>query len=71
MHNLYRIFSSVLVAIIFSLLVVNVSAEDGHDHAPVANFIEGKHYHRITPAVETDVEDGQVEVMELFWYGCP
>ena len=71
MHNLYRIFSSTLVALIFSLLVVSASAEDGHDHAPVANFIEGKHYHRITPAVETDVEDGQVEVLELFWYGCP
>ncbi|QMU61856.1 MAG: thioredoxin domain-containing protein [Gammaproteobacteria bacterium] len=71
MHNLYRIFPNLLAALIFSLLTVSASAEDGHDHAPITNFVEGKHYHRISPAVETDVEDGQVEVLELFWYGCP
>jgi len=73
MHNLHRIFSSALVTLTFSFLVVSASAEDGHDHdhAPVTNFVEGKHYHRISPVVETDVEDGQVEVLELFWYGCP
>ncbi|MFK7815140.1 MAG: thiol:disulfide interchange protein DsbA/DsbL [Gammaproteobacteria bacterium] len=71
MHNLNRIAASLLVALVFLLLAVNTNAEDGHNHAPVSNFIEGKHYHRITPAVETDVEDGQVEVLELFWYGCP
>lgn len=71
MHNVNRITAKVLVAFLFSLLAVNTHAEDGHNHAPVSNFIEGKHYHRITPAVETDVEDGKVEVLELFWYGCP
>ncbi len=72
-HNLKRVFISLLLTLVFSLLSVNTFAEDGHghDHAPVANFIEGQHYHRITPAVETDVEDGKVEVLELFWYGCP
>ena len=61
---------NLLAVIMFSLLAVNSHAEDGHNHAPVSNFIEGKHYHRISPAVETDVEDGKVEVKELFWYGC-
>lgn len=73
MYNIQRIFSSTLVALIFSFLSFTANAEDGHnhDHAPVTNFVEGKHYHRISPAVETDVEDGKVEVLELFWYGCP
>jgi len=71
MHSFNRIFLSLFTALIFSLLLVTAYAEDGHNHAGVSNFVEGKHYHRITPAVETDVEEGQVEVLELFWYGCP
>ena len=64
-HNIYRIFSSLLVALIFSLLLGSAAASDEHDHAPVSNFQEGTHYHRISPTVETDVEDGKVEVLEL------
>jgi len=71
MQNFNRVATGLLVVLVFLLLAVNTNAEDGHNHAPVSNFIEGKHYHRITPAVETDVEDGKVEVLELFWYGCP
>lgn len=36
-----------------------------------SEFIEGKHYVRILPAMKTDVIDGKVEVAELFWFGCP
>jgi len=32
---------------------------------------EGIDYERLRVAVPTDVEPGQVEVLELFWYGCP
>ena len=53
------------------MVTANAGDEHDHDHAPVTNFVEGKHYHRISPAVEADVEDGKVEVLELFWYGCP
>ena len=72
MLNSHRIFSS-FIAVLFLLILplVSVTAEDDHDHAPVTNFQEGKHFHRISPAVETDVEAGKVEVLELFWYGCP
>jgi thiol:disulfide interchange protein DsbA len=42
-----------------------------HEHGLVMNFQEGRHYHRILPAVPTNVETGNVEVLELFWYGCP
>lgn len=70
MFNLQRICSLFIAALLFSLLAPAI-AEDGHNHAPVTNFQEGKHFHRISPAVETDVEEGKVEVLELFWYGCP
>ncbi|MCY4419924.1 MAG: thiol:disulfide interchange protein DsbA/DsbL [Gammaproteobacteria bacterium] len=34
-------------------------------------FDEGFHYHRISPALPVQAAAGQVEVLELFWYGCP
>ena len=34
-------------------------------------FDEGYHYHRISPALPLQVGAGHVEVLELFWYGCP
>lgn len=73
MNRFTGVFSCLFTTLIFSLLLATAYAEDSHnhDHAKVVNFLEGKHYHRISPAVETDVEDGQVEVVELFWYGCP
>lgn len=34
-------------------------------------FTEGVHYRRVTPQVATSTQQGKVEVVELFWYGCP
>jgi len=34
-------------------------------------FTEGKHFVEIFPEMNTDVASGQVEVIELFWLGCP
>ena len=65
---------SLLTAVIFVLstsLIQLLHAEEGHSHPQVSNFLEGKHYHRISPAVPTNVEEGKVEVTEIFWYGCP
>ena len=70
MLNSQRIYSLFIASLLCTLLAPAI-AEDEHNHAPVTNFQEGKHFHRISPAVETDVEDGKVEVLELFWYGCP
>ncbi|MCC5881875.1 MAG: thiol:disulfide interchange protein DsbA/DsbL [Halomonas sp.] len=36
-----------------------------------ANLVEGQHYERLPEPVETRVEEGQIEVTEAFWYGCP
>lgn len=34
-------------------------------------FIEGKHYVKISPSMQTDAPAGKVEVIELMWLGCP
>jgi thiol:disulfide interchange protein DsbA len=34
-------------------------------------WVEGKHYFRIQPAVHTSVPAGKIEVAEAFSYGCP
>jgi thiol:disulfide interchange protein DsbA len=39
--------------------------------APQDSFVEGVHYQPVYPEVPTDVSQGKVEVVELFWYGCP
>jgi protein dithiol oxidoreductase (disulfide-forming) len=33
--------------------------------------VEGEHYTTLDEPVETQVEEGQIEVTEAFWYGCP
>ena len=35
-----------------------------------ANYVEGKDYVRLSPALPTASKD-KVEVVEFFWYGCP
>ena len=35
------------------------------------DFDEGIHYQRVSPALATTAAEGKVEVMEMFWYGCP
>ena len=37
----------------------------------VGEFIEGKHFVKVIPEIQTDVAEGKVEVAELFWLGCP
>jgi len=36
-----------------------------------ATFEEGANYKRIIPAQPTEAPKGKIEVVELFWYGCP
>jgi thiol:disulfide interchange protein DsbA len=38
--------------------------------ASPGSFVEGVHYQPVFPEVPTDVSQGKVEVVELFWYGC-
>ncbi|VAX11096.1 Periplasmic thiol:disulfide interchange protein DsbA [hydrothermal vent metagenome] len=39
--------------------------------ASARNYDEGIEYKRLKSPVPTQVESGKVEVVELFWYGCP
>ncbi len=36
-----------------------------------AEYAEGVEYERISPPAPTSVDEGRVEVVEVFWYGCP
>lgn len=38
---------------------------------PAGKWRVGTHYLPVSPAQPTSAEPGQVEVMEVFWYGCP
>lgn len=40
-------------------------------NSPADEFVAGQHYQEVKPAVATSVGAGKVEVLELFWYGCP
>lgn len=41
------------------------------DEPTSARFQLGTHYQRLTPTQPTSSSPGQVEVAEIFWYGCP
>ena len=72
-----RISIVLIVSIILSALffVGHLGADQESDPKKEADigtqYQEGRHYHRISPNVATDVQEGSVEVIELFWYGCP
>lgn len=38
---------------------------------PASQWKEGVHYRRLVPTQPTSAAPGQVEVTEVFWYGCP
>ncbi|MGM0553367.1 MAG: thiol:disulfide interchange protein DsbA/DsbL [Pseudomonadota bacterium] len=36
-----------------------------------AEYRDGRHFQSIAPPVDTGLEDGKLQVIEVFWYGCP
>ena len=38
---------------------------------PAGKWVAGVNYRPIVPAQPTDAAPGKVEVVEVFWYGCP
>ena len=38
---------------------------------PPSQFKEGVNYKKLVPAQPTSVSPGKIEVVEVFWYGCP
>lgn len=57
--KLHNIVCSALLAL---LAAANCTAED---------FVLGQHYQEVKPVVAPSSAAGKVEVLELFWYGCP
>ncbi|HAA44307.1 MAG: thiol:disulfide interchange protein DsbA [Halomonas sp. 54_146] len=55
-------FKTLMVAMAGLGLSAAVSAQE---------LVEGQHYQLLEAPVETYVEDGQIEVTEVFWFGCP
>ena len=53
-------------------LALNEPVEEGAQNgAPASRFEAGKHYRVLTPTQPTSSPPDQVEVAEVFWYGCP
>lgn len=62
MFKPFRTLQSALVAVA-GLGLASLAAAD--------NLVEGQHYEMLPEPVETQVEEDQIEVTEVFWYGCP
>jgi len=56
---------------VISFLLVSLGLSSVLSSIQAASIDEGIEYLKINPAVSTSVKDGQVEVVELFWYMCP
>ncbi|MBA2779769.1 thiol:disulfide interchange protein DsbA/DsbL [Billgrantia kenyensis] len=62
MFKPFRLIQSAMIAVAGLGLATLASA---------SNLVEGQHYERLPEPVETRVDEGQIEVTEAFWYGCP
>ena len=50
----------------------NEEAATAEDQVVAAQqFVEGQHYRKLNFDLPTEAPAGQIEVAELFWYGCP
>ncbi|GGX84961.1 thiol:disulfide interchange protein DsbA [Litchfieldella qijiaojingensis] len=55
----------------FKTLVIALAGLGLSSLASAQSLVEGEHYKVLNEAVPTQVEEGQIEVVEAFWYGCP
>jgi thiol:disulfide interchange protein DsbA len=52
-------------------VVTSAAAVDSDASATSARFALGTHYNRLSPTQPTSSSPDEVEVAEIFWYGCP
>jgi len=62
--------NALLTAVASTVAAATPTASAATTTAPVL-WQEGVNYTRLVPAQPTDAPQGQVEVLEFFWYGCP
>ncbi|MFC3285633.1 thiol:disulfide interchange protein DsbA/DsbL [Litchfieldella rifensis] len=55
----------------FKIMVAALAGLSLSTLASAQSLVEGEHYQVLDEAVPTQVEEGQIEVTEAFWYGCP
>lgn len=55
----------------FKTLVAALAGLSLSTLASAQSLVEGEQYKVLDEAVPTQVEEGQIEVVEAFWYGCP
>lgn len=48
-----------------------IAALPSEGQLPGGKWVAGTNYKVVAPAQPTDVGPGKVEVLEMFWYGCP
>ncbi len=60
-----------LLSIAFLLALPAAASEPVQLAQAGAPFEAGRHYRVLKPAQPTSVAPGKVEVVEVFWYGCP
>jgi thiol:disulfide interchange protein DsbA len=48
-----------------------IAALPSEGQLPAGQWVAGTNYKVIAPAQPTDASPGKVEVIEMFWYGCP
>lgn len=53
------------------LMVVALLLQVTFSYADTSRYVTGIEYQEIIPAQQTQAPKGKVEVVELFWYGCP
>lgn len=54
--------------------VERLDSEANRDQKAVVakpRYSEGQHYRKLKMPAQTEVSPGQIEVVEVFWYGCP
>ena len=56
-----KILNTLIISLIFF----------GTAYAQNSEFVLGTHYQRLSPTQPTSSSPDQVEVAEIFWYGCP
>ena len=71
MRTFFILLFVFVVALVLKTTIAEESDQHSHEVDEDIEFLEGHHYHRISPPVSTNVSAGKVEVLELFWYGCP
>ncbi|MBH97607.1 MAG: disulfide bond formation protein DsbA [Rhodospirillaceae bacterium] len=68
-NTLHQVIATVLA---ISYLMIGQSVLAQSDTATnTNNFQLGTHYDRLTPTQPTSSSPDQIEVAEIFWYGCP